>query len=151
MSFARAALVIPLLLSIAGCSGGATKEQAEAAKAIQATREWAEKASAANTAQKAKAEALKSDRDAIVRKAIDAMRKAAAESFGTKEAESAEITAGRSGIKDFGGERWKVTGLYVGPDDKGKRFKAPWTADIRLMFDSLQCTGISLGKREPAE
>jgi hypothetical protein len=137
---------IIVALALTGCSQGPTKEQAAAGKAFAELKLLASKTPRIDS--KAKLEALKKDRSSIVLKAIEKMQEAAAKSFGTAEAASATITAQESGIKDFGDE-WEVTGMYVGPDDKGKRFKAPWTARMFVMLGQLQCRSVNLGKREP--
>jgi hypothetical protein len=98
--------------------------------------------------EKVNVEALKKDRNAILQRAVKAMREAAAASFGTAESQEAQITTDQSGIKDFGEKKWEVTGQYVGPDKEGKKFRAPWTGTISFMFDSLQCTDIKLGDRQ---
>ena len=98
--------------------------------------------------EEAKEEELKKDRSSIVQKAVEAMRKAAAESFGTVESHQAQIIADQTGIKDFGEEKWEVTGQYLGPDKDGKEFRASWTAKISIMLGSLQCESIKLGDRQ---
>jgi hypothetical protein len=143
--------VIVASLALAGCSERPSTERAAAIKADPETKKLAGNFSKGMSKMRAKEEALKKDRPAIVREAVDAVRKAAAQEFGSDEAKQAEITADESGIKDFGGEKWKVTGLYVGPDGEGKKIKAPWTAEISLMFGSLQCRSIKLGDRESVE
>lgn len=57
--------------------------------------------------------------------AIDAVRKKAAASFGTKESEKAIITCDQT-IKEYGGDKWRLTGKYDGPDDHGKRYNKRW-------------------------
>jgi len=102
----------------------------------------------AEAKEKVKAEVLKKDRNAILRKAVEAMRKAAAENFGTAESQEAQITADQSGIKNYGEEKWEVTGQYVGSDKEGKKFRASWTATISVMFGTLQCEQLKLGDRQ---
>jgi hypothetical protein len=97
--------------------------------------------------EKPEVQAVKKDRSAIVQKAAEAMRKAAAESFGTAESKEAQIKADQSGIKDYGDEKWEVTGQYVGSDKEGKKFRASWTATISVMFGTLQCEQLKLGDR----
>jgi hypothetical protein len=141
-------LFVLAAIVIAGCSKAQTKEEAESAKAIQDVRQSAAAASLNITETKAKREALKKDRPAMVQKAIDAMRKDAALSFGTSEAAQADITADESGIKDLGNDLWEVTGLYIGPDKSGAKFKAPWTVHITIWGGEHQCMLVKLGKRE---
>jgi len=102
----------------------------------------------ARVEQDKKEAALKNDPRALMDKAISATREAAAKSYGSKEAKEATIAAERSGIKEFGESSWEVTGAYLGVDEKGIRFKAPWTARISWMFGSFQCTRINMGDHE---
>jgi hypothetical protein len=107
------------------------------------------KSKAALRAEEATEQALKKDRKAIIQKAVDSMRESAARIFGTTEANPAQINADEAGIRDLGGEKWEVTGLYVGAPDKGVKFRAPWTASISVKFGALQCGSIGLGQRTP--
>jgi hypothetical protein len=140
---------IAAALVAAGCSKSAPSPDVESAKVPAELKKWAADASKGLAATRAKEEALARDRGAIVRKAIDAMRNAAAENFGSDAAKAARIEADESGIKDFGDRKWEVAGRYVGADDKGKRFRASWTATIFLGFGNLQCQSVKLGDRQP--
>jgi len=137
--------LILVVLVLIGLSRAPTEEETESAKAVQEVKQRAEKASGSMDKMKAQVEASKTDRNAVVQKAIEAMRKSAAERVGTEEANAAEITADQSGIKDFGEERWEVTGQYLGTDEEVKTFRTPWTARIFLGLGSLQCKSIKLG------
>ena len=117
--------------------------------------EWAKTVSSALEKQKAEEDALKnklkSDKTPVIELAIEKMRNATAEQFGSEASKAAAITAEPSGIKAFGEEKWEVTGSYKGLDEKDKAFEAQWTAVIQLMFGKLQCTNIKLGKRTYGE
>jgi hypothetical protein len=144
-----------LLLVLCGCSQQSPPQgnvaNVPAAPPAVGSPEWAKGIGSALAKDKADEEAfknkLKGDKTPIIEIAIEKMRNAVASQFGTETSKAAAITADLSGIKEFGEEKWEVTGNYKGMDDKDKAMEASWTATIELMFGKLQCTNVKLGKR----
>lgn len=99
-------------------------------------------------AAKAKVVAIRNDRPALVSRAVDEMRKSATYNIGQKEAEAAVITADVSGIKDHDGDRWVVSGRYEGHDEGGKRFTAPFTVTLQVLFYSLHVADVQMKERQ---
>lgn len=97
---------------------------------------------------KAKVVAIRSDRPALIDRAVNEMRKSATYNIGQKEAEAAVITADESGIKDHEGDRWVVSGKYEGHDKGGKRFTAPFSVTLQVLFYSLHVTDVQMKERQ---
>ena len=57
------------------------------------------------------------------------------------------ITAEAKNVKVLGDESWQVTGQYDGHDEKGKRFVAPFTVNLQILFYSLYASDIELSDR----
>jgi hypothetical protein len=90
---------------------------------------------------------LKNDFKAMAAKAVDRMRRAAHESFGSKAANEAVITAEEKNVKVLGDERWLVTGQYSGQDEQGKSFVAPFTVKMQILMYSLFASDVELSER----
>jgi hypothetical protein len=99
-------------------------------------------------AAKAKVVAIRKDRPALVDRAVDEVRKSATNNFGEKEAEAAVITADVSGIKDHDDDRWVVSGKYEGRDKVGRRFTAPFSVSLQVLFYSLHVTDVQMNDPE---
>jgi hypothetical protein len=97
---------------------------------------------------KARVALIKKDFKLIADKAVDRMRRAAHEDFGSKAAEEAVITADEKNVKVLGDERWQVTGQYSGKDEEGKSFVAPFTVNLQILMYSLFASDIELNERK---
>ena len=91
---------------------------------------------------------IKKDFKVIADKAVERMRRAAHEDFGSKAAEEAVITADEKNVKVLGEERWQATGRYSGKDEKGMNFVAPFTVNLQILMYSLFASDIELSERK---
>ena len=96
---------------------------------------------------KARVARVKKDPKAIAEKAVQRMRQAAHEDFGSKAASAAVITADEKNVKVLSDDSWQVMGQYDGHDQEGKRFVAPFTVNLQIMFYSLYADGVELSDR----
>lgn len=119
-------------LLVIGCGGDARSEKIAKEEAVA----------------KAKVVAIRNDRPALVDRAVSEVRKSATYNIGQKEAEAAVITADESGIKDHDGDRWVVSGKYEGHDKVGKRFTAPFSVTLQVLFYSLHVTDVQMKERQ---
>jgi hypothetical protein len=140
MRLAMAALV----LIAVGCDS----EKAKREKAYkEALASWGDNVGKKEQADQAKVDAIKKDRKGMATKAVEQMRKAAAENYGKKAADEARITADEASIKDLGDGRFEVAGTYEGRDRSGREFKAPFTATVGILVDRLILTDLKIKEK----